>query len=218
MSRPVRRVVIVAGGLGVPSSTALLASRLGEATRNACAEVGVECVTEEVSLRPLARDIASALVTGFPPPALEEALDRVRASDAIIAVSPVFAASFSGLFKSFVDLWDPDGFTGRPVLVAATGGTSRHSLVLDHALRPLFAYLRAAVVPTGVFAATADWGTGAEDADPALPRRIGRAAAELATALAGRGASAVSGSAEEEEEGIRAFAAQLRSPHAHPAG
>ncbi|MFD8689670.1 CE1759 family FMN reductase [Streptomyces sp. NPDC059651] len=211
MSRRVRRVAVVAGGLGTPSSTGLLASRLGEATRDACASLDVKCRIEEVALRPLARDIASALVTGFPPPALEEALDRVRGSDALIAVSPVFAASFSGLFKSFVDLWDPDGFTGRPVLVAATGGTSRHSLVLDHALRPLFAYLRAAVVPTGVFAATGDWGTGAEGADPALPRRIERAAAELAAALAGRGTSGPSGPDHEEEEGIRAFTLQLRN-------
>jgi len=40
---------------------------------------------------------------------------------------------------------------GKPVLIAATGGTVRHSLALGHALRPLFAYLNAAVVATGVY-------------------------------------------------------------------
>jgi FMN reductase len=63
------------------------------------------------------------------------------------------------------------------VLIAATAGTARHSLALEHALRPLFAYLRAVVVPTSVFAATEDFG-GAERTD--LQRRIDRAAAELA--------------------------------------
>ncbi len=64
-------------------------------------------------------------------------------ADGVIAVTPVFTASYSGLFKSFFDLIDPTALTGTPVLIGATGGTARHSLVLDHALRPLFAYLRA---------------------------------------------------------------------------
>ncbi len=93
----------------------------------------------------------------------------------MIVVSPVYAASYSGLFKMFVDVLEPDVLDGTPVLVAATAGTARHSLVLDHALRPLFNHQRAVVVPTGVFAATDDFGT---DAD--LSGRVAQAAAELA--------------------------------------
>ncbi|MGW1617237.1 NAD(P)H-dependent oxidoreductase, partial [Streptomyces sp. NPDC002285] len=89
-----------------------------------------------------------------------------------------FSASYSGLFKSFFDVLDPDALTGRPVLIAATGGTARHSLVLDHALRPLFTHLRAVVVPTSVYAASQDWGTEVLDA------RIERAAGELARLMA----------------------------------
>ncbi|WP_181008696.1 NAD(P)H-dependent oxidoreductase, partial [Streptomyces sp. SM12] len=85
----------------------------------------------------------------------------VTSADALIAVTPVYNASYSGLFKSFFDLVDPTALAGTPVIVAATGGTPRHSLVLDHAMRPLFGYLRALTVPTGVYAATADWGGGA---------------------------------------------------------
>jgi FMN reductase len=92
----------------------------------------------------------------------------------------VFNASFSGLFKSFVDLLEPAALTGRPVLLGATGGSERHSLVLDHALRPLFGYLHALVLPTGVYAARADW---VGDAG-ALTGRIGRAGEELAAAVA----------------------------------
>jgi len=67
------------------------------------------------------------------------------------------------------------------VLLAATGGTARHSLAIDHALRPVFAYLRAAVVPTGVFAATDDWGSA--EGSAALESRIRRAGVDLAWAV-----------------------------------
>jgi FMN reductase len=86
----------------------------------------------------------------------------------------VFSASYSGLFKTFFDVLEPGVLDGKPVLVAATAGTARHSLVIDHALRPLFSYLHAVVVPTGVFAATDDFG------DVGLDARITRAAGELA--------------------------------------
>ena len=72
------------------------------------------------------------------------------------------------------------------MLIAATGGTPRHSLAIEHAIRPLFAYLRAAVVPTGVYAATEDWGQGAVATDGSLVERIERAATELAAAMATR--------------------------------
>ena len=96
----------------------------------------------------------------------------------MIAVTPVFSASYSGLFKTFFDVLEQDALAGTPVLIAATAGTARHSLVLEHALRPLFSYLHAVVVPTGVFAASEDWGNGG--ADGALRRRVERAAGELA--------------------------------------
>jgi FMN reductase len=95
-------------------------------------------------------------------------------------VTPIFNASYSGLFKMFFDVLDAGSLVGKPVLVAATGGTARHSLALEHALRPLFAYLRSIVVPTGVFAASEDW-SSAE-----LSGRIDRGAAELAGLIAGR--------------------------------
>jgi FMN reductase len=113
----------------------------------------------------------------------------------------VFSASYSGLFKSFFDVLDKDALTGKPVLIAATGGTARHSLVLEHALRPLFAYLRAVVVPTGVYAASEDWG------GEGLAGRIERAAGELAALMAGlsagaSGAAGVSGEPADASGGL----------------
>ncbi|GAB2464137.1 CE1759 family FMN reductase [Streptomyces incanus] len=165
-------VVVVSAGLSVPSSTRLLGERLAAAaTGQAPADVRV------IELRDLAVDIAHNFTSGFPAPALADAMDAVAGADGLIVVTPVFSASYSGLFKSFFDVLgvrDREALAGKPVLIAATGGTPRHSLVLDHALRPLFAHLRAIVVPTGVYAASQDWG------DKGLDARIERAAGELA--------------------------------------
>ena len=173
-----RTLAVVSAGLSQPSSTRLLADRLADGVRTAAAEAGIDVLLEPVELRPLARDLADHLVTGFPPPALESALSCVTRADGLVAVTPVFSASYSGLFKTFFDVVDKDALTGMPTLLGATAGTARHSLVIEHALRPLFAYLRAAVVPTGVFAATEDFGS----ADHALAPRIERAARELVAA------------------------------------
>ncbi|WP_395657965.1 FMN reductase [Nocardioides sp.] len=167
------RLVVVSAGLSVPSSTRLLADRLTAATAEALGEVDVT----HVELRDLAHEITDRLLTGFPGPALSAAADAVRDADGLVVVTPVFAASYSGLFKSFFDVLEPGTVDGTPVLLAATAGTARHSLVIEHALRPLFAYLRAVPVPTGVFAATDDFG------DRGLQERVERAAGELATLM-----------------------------------
>ncbi|MFF1809878.1 FMN reductase [Streptomyces sp. NPDC058251] len=168
------KLVVVSAGLGVPSSTRLLADRLAAAVgRLTPVEVQV------VEVRELAVEIAHNFTNGFPGRALGAALDAVTEADGLIVVTPVFSASYSGLFKSFFDVLDKDALAGKPVLIAATGGSGRHSLVLEHALRPLFAYLRAVVVPTGVYAASEDWGA------EGLESRIERAAGELAGLMRG---------------------------------
>ncbi|MEV6793023.1 FMN reductase [Streptomyces sp. NPDC051320] len=199
-----RKLVVVSAGLSRPSSTRLLADRLAAATTEQfrAAEVDVHVV----EVRDLAAGIANHLVTGFPGPALREALDTVMGADGLIAVTPVFTASYSGLFKSFFDLIDPTALAGKPVLVAATGGTARHSLVLEHALRPLFAYLRAVVVPTAVYAASEDWGSDGDPHTEHLPGRIARAGQELAALMAGRPAAVT---AQDAYEDMAPFAQQL---------
>ncbi|GAA2389382.1 FMN reductase [Nonomuraea africana] len=164
------KLAVVSAGLSLPSSTRLLADRLTSALVERAPEVEVEVI----ELRDLAVDIANNLVTGFPATRLRAAIDAVTEADGLIAVSPIFTASYSGLFKSFFDVIDNDALVGKPVLIAATGGTARHSLALEHALRPMFAYLRAVVAPTAVYAASEDWGA------EGLSERIERAAAELA--------------------------------------
>jgi FMN reductase len=175
-----RRIVVVSAGLSDPSSTRLLADLLAKATVGALGQADVRTV----ELRPLAHALADQLLTGFATGDLADAEALVAQADAVIAVTPVFSASYSGLFKTFFDVLEPGSLDGTPVLVAATAGTARHSLVLDHALRPLFGYLHAVVVPTGVFAASEDWGSAG--ASTALATRIDRAAAELAALVSDR--------------------------------
>ncbi|WP_109509427.1 FMN reductase [Nocardioides speluncae] len=175
-----RRIVVVTAGLSTPSSTRILADQLAAATAGALRTRGEQVQVDVIELRALARPLADNLVTGFPSGELAAAVGLLRQADALIAVTPVFSASYSGLFKTFFDVLEPDLLAGLPVLMAATGGTARHSMVLDHALRPLFNYLKALPVPTGVYAATEDFGN---TADGALAGRVERAAAELANAV-----------------------------------
>jgi FMN reductase len=177
-----RSIVVVSAGLSQPSSTRLLADRLAVATVEALRGRGDTSDAQLTEPRHRARDLVDHLLTGFPSPKLRAAIDHVLGADALIAVTPIFNASYSGLFKLFFDVLERDSLSGLPVLIGATGGTARHSLALDHAVRPLFAYLNAGVVPTAVYAASSDWGQDTA-AEPALADRIDRAARELAGAV-----------------------------------
>jgi FMN reductase len=186
MTASSRSLVVVSAGLGQPSSTRLLADRLTAAVERHLRDAGVLPAVQVVELRDHAQDLTNHLLTGFPSPKLQAAIDAVVGADGLIVVSPIFSASFSGLFKLFFDVVERDGLAGMPTLIAATGGTARHSLALEHALRPLFAYLNAATVATSVFAAAEDWGTAGVAADGSLVERIDRATGELASAMAVR--------------------------------
>jgi FMN reductase len=181
-----RTIAVVSGGLSNPSSSRLLADQLTAATVAALQQRGDDATVEVVELRAHARDLADNLVTGFPDRALRTTVETVTGADALIAVTPIFSASYSGLFKTFFDVLDKDALVGKPVLLGATAGTARHSLALEHAVRPLFSYLRALTVPTAVFAASEDWA----GVDRALAGRIDRAAGELADVVTGRPATA----------------------------
>lgn len=173
-----RTLVVISAGVGTPSSSQLLADRLAQASQRVLATAGAPVEVRHIELRTLASDLAHHLTSHVPSPALADAYAAVGRAVGVIVVSPVFNASYSGLFKMFFDLLDEGAMHARPVLLAATGGTARHSLVIDTALLPLFHYLKAAIAPLGVFAATGDWG----DPSGHLGKRIeaaSRAFAEL---------------------------------------
>jgi FMN reductase len=167
------RLVVVSAGTGDPSSTRLLADRTAERARALAARHGNAVTVSVIELREISADISTALVSQLVTPKLREVITALGDADGIIAATPVYQAGPSGLFTSFFNVLDDDLLIAKPVLLAATAGTVRHSLAADDQMRPLFAYLRTMTVPTSLFAAPEDWG------DPALNQRIDRAAFEL---------------------------------------
>jgi FMN reductase len=170
-------LAVVSAGVSDPSSTRLLADRIAQRSVDQLREAGRPATVTVIELAPIAVDIARSLVSGLPNDAVQDAIDRLARADAIIASTPVYKAGVSGLFKSFVDLIDNDLLIAKPVILAATGGTARHAMVVDEQLRPLFAFLRAIPTPTSLYAAPEDWGS------PDLGVRIQRAATELTLLL-----------------------------------
>jgi FMN reductase len=172
------RLVVVSAGTSDPSSTRLLADRIADRTAVLAARTNAPAVTIRViELREIATDISTALVSQLVTPKLQQAITALAEADGVIASTPVYKAGPSGLFTSFFDVLDNDLLIGVPVVLAATAGTARHALVADDQMRPMFAYLRTMTVPTSVFAAPEDW------SDPALTKRIDRAAVELVLML-----------------------------------
>lgn len=178
-----RTLAVVSAGLGQPSSTRMLADKLAAATVSRLTEDGVTTTVKTFELRDYAQDVMNNMLTGFPSPRLDAMIEAVTGADGLVAVTPIFTTSYSGLFKSFFDVIDNRALTDMPVLIGATAGTARHSLALDYAVRPIFTYLHAVVAPTAVFAASEDWGSGS-GAGQGLPDRIARAAGELAALVA----------------------------------
>lgn len=177
-------IAVISAGLGDPSTTRMLADAFATkvAEIDSSAEVGV------FGLRDLAHDIVDATLTGFASPRLQTVIETVQQADGVIVVSPIYQASYSGLFKSFFDAFENDSLIGKPVLTAATGGTARHSLAIEYALKPMFSYLQTVIVPTGVFASPHDWGSTGERA---LDARIERAVRELLNLIDGTGTGRV---------------------------
>nr|WP_187354393.1 CE1759 family FMN reductase [Dietzia aerolata] len=174
-------LVVVAAGMSVPSSTRMLADQLTKATRGALARHGQDVAVTVLEVRELAHEIVDATFTRFPGEKLKAALEEIGRADGVIAVTPTYNQSYSGLFKALFDVIEPGTIAGVPVALGATGGTARHSLAIDYALRPMFAYLKADVVPTTVFAASEDFGAVTTAADEnSLASRAGRVGTELA--------------------------------------
>lgn len=206
------RIVAVAAGLSSPSSTRLLADRLAEATREAL-ESGQDrrVEVEVVELRDLAVDIANHLVTGFPcgrPEEGDRRGDRGGRPDR-------GDARVHRLVQRAVQVVLRPGREHRPDRQArrrrGDRRDPRHSLVLEHAMRPLFAYLRAVVLPTSVYAASEDWGSHGDEYTEGLPSRIRRAGGELASAVTGRAVSGASRAltVDDGEDAVVPFAQQL---------
>ncbi|WP_164074653.1 MULTISPECIES: FMN reductase [Stenotrophomonas] len=128
-----------------------------------------------VELAPIARSLGQSLTRAEVEPAVEQALATVESADLLVVATPVYRGSYPGLFKHLVDFIELEALVDTPVLLAATGGSERHALVIDHQLRPLFSFLQAHTLPIGVYATPADF-NGVQINSTALQARIALAA------------------------------------------
>ena len=165
MTRPLR-VVGVSGSLHEPSRTT-------ELVRAILAEVGfrIEVESTLIEIAALGPGFAGALRRDQVAPAVEEALQLIESADLLVVASPVYRASFTGLFKHLFDFVGQYDLVGTPVLLAATGGGERHALIIEHQLRPLFGFFQALTLPIGVYASSSDFSSGGLTS-PEVSRRV----------------------------------------------
>ena len=151
MTRPLR-LVAVSGGLQRPSKAAALSEHL----MDLIADV-VLCEQRLVELGQVAPQLAGAVWRSQLPEAVERDLAAVEQADIVVVTTPVYRGSYTGLFKHFFDFIDQDALIDKPILLAATGGSERHALMIDHQLRPLFSFFQARTLPLGVYATDKDF-------------------------------------------------------------
>lgn len=149
---PSLRVVAVSGGMQRPSKAAALAAHLLSRIADA-----VPCETHLIELGELAPQLAGAVWRTQLPGAIERELVAVEQADVLVVTTPVYRGAYTGLFKHFFDFIHQDALIDTPVFLAATGGSERHALVIDHQLRPLFSFFQAWTLPLGVYATDKDF-------------------------------------------------------------
>ncbi|WP_395244205.1 FMN reductase [Agromyces sp. MMS24-K17] len=159
-------VVAVIGSLHTPSKTAALVDaivdRLG-------AQVPVD--VHVIRLHELGPDFAGVLRRDQLPESVELELRAIERADLLVVATPVYRASFTGLFKHLFDFVEQYALVDTPVLLAATGGSERHALIIEHQLRPLFGFFQALTLPLGVYAHDSDF-VDYRVASPLLIERI----------------------------------------------
>ena len=151
MTRPLR-LVAVSGGLQRPSKSAALAEHLLDLIADE-----IPCEQRLVDLGQLAPKLAGTVWRSQLPDAVERELAAVEQADVLVVATPVYRGSYTGLFKHFFDFIHQDALIDKPILLAATGGSERHALVIDHQLRPLFSFFQARTLPLGVYATDKDF-------------------------------------------------------------
>lgn len=186
-------IVAVTGSLQRPSRTLVLVEAL-------LAELGRQLPIQVrlIELGTVGPKLAGALYRSQLPADVEADLAAIESADALLVASPVYRASYTGLFKHLFDFVHHEALIDVPVLLAATGGSDRHALVIDHQLRPLFSFFQARTLPVGVYASEADF-NAYEIGSPALNERIQLAIAKALPLL-----TAKQTATEEEPEALAA--------------
>ncbi|TDD86670.1 FMN reductase [Actinomadura darangshiensis] len=176
----VLRVVVVNGSPSLRSKTMGLVDAILDTLKGM-----LPIEASQVDVYRLGAGFTEALERDDVPPEVEAALRLAEEADLLIAAAPVYRGSYPGMFKHFFDLVDQYALANKLVLLAATGGGDHHALVLEHALRPLFAFFQALTVPVAIFASAGDF-DGVTLLDPRVYGRIETALTDVADLLEAR--------------------------------
>jgi FMN reductase len=147
MTEKTLKVVAISGGLQRPSRTLALVEQLLEGL--------TEALPLNVRLHELGELVpkfGSVLQRNRLPAEVEAVLRDIETADLLVVASPIYRGSYTGLFKHLFDFVHHESLIDVPVLLAATGGSDRHALAIDHQLRPLFSFFQAHTLPIGVYA------------------------------------------------------------------
>lgn len=182
------RLAVVNGSPNERSKTMGLIDVVLQTLTGALDQQGIGLRQTRVDVYRLGPAFTGALEREGIAPEIERALQEVEQADLVIAATPVFRGSYTGLFKHFFDLVDQYALANTLVLLAATGGGEHHALVLEHALRPLFGFFQALTVPVAVFASAGDF-DGTTLLTPRVYGRIEMAISDVLGLLAARAAA-----------------------------
>lgn len=187
------RVVGISGNVKTPSRTsALIGSILG------AVETRIGVKARHIDLIDAAPVLFKALRSDQLDAAGAEIVRAVEEADVLVVGSPVYRASYSGALKHLFDLVHFESLIGKPVILAATGGTPLHGLMPEHQLRPLFGFFKALTLPTAIYALESDF-EGYTISNPEIRKRINAAVGELEAILPIASSLAVTGKPKETQ-------------------
>ncbi len=189
VAKQMLKVAVISGNTHRPSKSRTLAETI---VRSVQARIAIE--PQLFDILDAGPGLGAAFTRAELTPEAAKLVEAIESADALIVVSPVYKGSYPGLFKHLFDFVEPAALNDRPVLIAATGGGHRHALVVEHQLRPLFAFFTALTMPTAVYATDTDFSNG-EVADPLVLDRIAAAAGQFAAILEKRIPRALSAAA-----------------------
>lgn len=157
MSSPSVKVVVVSGGLFYPSKTHVLLEAMAAGLQQGQQKDRPVVNVQFVTLSELAPRLVNLVSRTALPLEVFHAIEAIETADFLVVGAPVYRASYPGLFKHLFDLVDYNALIDVPVLLAATGGSERHALVLEHQLRPLFSFFQSHTLPIGVYGTDGDF-------------------------------------------------------------
>ncbi|WP_210509134.1 FMN reductase [Naasia sp. SYSU D00057] len=148
------RVLTVVGVSGSPTAPSKTSVLVGEVVSSFAGSLGGR--GSVIELAPLLSELAAGAHRHELGENARQALDAVEAADVIVAGSPAYRATYTGLFKLFFDHIGQYALVDKPVVLTATGGSDRHALLVEHQMRPLFGFFQALTLPLGIFATSED--------------------------------------------------------------